>query len=127
MLVAGPVTGLSLALARLDDRVVDAGVRGVGWLAAAVSRLFSLRVEWTIDGLVRAAAAGTWHAAVGSRFADEGGIDGAVEGAARTVGIGGEQSRRLQTGLAHHYYVIAAAGLAATIGVLAAFGLAKGL
>ncbi|MBI2765023.1 MAG: NADH-quinone oxidoreductase subunit L [Chloroflexi bacterium] len=126
LFVVAPVMVLSRLLARLDDRVVDAGVRGVGWLAAAISRLFSLRVEWSIDGLVRGAAAGTWRAAVGSRLADEVGVDGAVEGAARSVGFGGEQSRRLQTGLAHHYYVIAAVGLAATVGALAAFGLAKG-
>ncbi|MBA4180556.1 MAG: proton-conducting membrane transporter [Anaerolinea sp.] len=123
LLVVTPVITLSRLLARFDDLVVDAGVRAVGRLARTVSKLLSLRVEWTFDGAVRAVAAATMQAALGSRTTDEAGIDGAVEGTARAVGTAGEQSRRLQTGLAHHYYVVLAAGLAASVAALALLGL----
>ena len=124
LLVVTPVITLSRLLARFDDLVVDAGVRGVGHVAEAASRLFSIRVEWTFDGVVHAVATTTLQAALGSRTTDEAGIDGAVEGAARAVGSLGAQSRRLQTGLVHHYYVVLASGLAASIAVLALLGLA---
>lgn len=119
-LVVSPVLHLSALLARGDARVVDAGVRGAAALAAALSRLFSRRAEWTIDGAVRATALATLRLASGSRVADEAAIDGAaVEGSARLTGHAGQASRRLQTGMAHHYYVILAVGLAVMIAVLA--------
>ena len=124
LLVVTPVITLSRLLARFDDLVVDAGVRGVGHVAEAASRLFSIRVEWTFDGVVHAVATTTLQAALGSRTTDEAGIDGTVEGTARAVGSLGAQSRRLQTGLVHHYYVVLASGLAASIAVLALLGLA---
>ena len=127
LLVVTPVIALSRLLARFDEMVVDAGVRAVGHLAGTVSKLLSLRVEWTFDGAVRAVAAATAQAALGSRKTDEAGIDGAVEGTARAVGTAGAQSRRLQTGLAHHYYVILASGLAVSVAVLALLGLAARL
>jgi LPXTG-motif cell wall-anchored protein len=37
------------------------------------------------------------------------------------VGIAGHQSRRLQTGLSHHYFVIVGAGLVAIAGLLAVY------
>lgn len=117
--VIDPIVALSRSLARFDDRVVDAGVRGIARLAAFVSRLFSQPIESTIDGAVRAIAAATMGAATGSRATDEGAVDAAVEGSARGVGFAGHASRRLQTGLAHHYYVIQAAGLAVTAIILA--------
>ncbi|MEO6042778.1 MAG: proton-conducting transporter membrane subunit [Tepidiformaceae bacterium] len=124
LLVVTPVITLSRLLARFDDLVVDAGARGVGHVAEAASRLFSIRVEWTFDGVVHAVATTTLQAALGSRTTDEAGIDGAVEGTASAVGSLGAQSRRLQTGLVHHYYVVLASGLAASIAVLALLALA---
>jgi len=118
VLVVGPVLRLSQLLARFDDRVIDAGVRGVALLARAVSRLFSLRAEWSIDGLVRGVAVGTMRTAAGSRIADEEAVDRTVEGSALGVGIAGRESQRLQTGLSHHYYVILAAGLAGSVAIL---------
>lgn len=123
-LVVDPIVSLSRLLARFDDRVVDAGVRAVGRLAAAVSRLSSVRLEWSFDGAVRAVAAVTMRAAFGSRVTDEAAIDGAVEESARAVGVAGERSRGLQSGLAHHYYVILVAGLAASIALLALLAVA---
>ena len=122
LVVVVPVLALAKLLARFDDLVVDAGVRLVAKLAGLISGLFSIRVEWTVDGLVHALAASTMGAASGSRVTDDRGVDGAVEGSAWAVGSAGSQSRRLQTGLAHHYYVMVAIGLAATGAVLAFFG-----
>jgi hypothetical protein len=59
------------------------------------------------------------RAARGSRASDERALDAAVEGIGREVGVVGRQSRRVQTGLAHHYYVIAAAGVGIIVAVLA--------
>jgi hypothetical protein len=57
----------------------------------------------------------TLAAGVASRQADERVVDRAVEGLARGTGQAGRQSRRLQTGLAHHYYLIVAGGLVALV------------
>ena len=119
LIVVEPVLALSLSLARFDDRVIDAGVRGAARVAALVSGLVSRRAEWTIDGAVQAVAETTVRLAVGSRVTDEAAIDAAVEGGARGVGVAGHASRRLQTGLAHHYYVILAVGVAVTVAILA--------
>ena len=121
LLVVDPVLTLSTLLARFDNRVVDAGVRLAAAIAASFSRLFSLRAEWTVDGVVQAVARMTMLSAGGSRRADETAIDGAVEGGAWGVGVAGRASRRLQTGLAHHYYVILVVGFAAIVGVLGIF------
>jgi hypothetical protein len=48
-------------------------------------------------------------------------VDAAVEDLARGVGFAGEQSRRLQTGLAHQYYLAVAVGTIAIV-VAAAVG-----
>jgi len=118
-LIVRPVIAVSAALARFDDRVVDAGVRRVAWFAGIVSGLFSRRGELAMDGVVRAVAAGTLRTAAASRVADDTGIDGAVEVTGRGVGRAGHASRRLQTGLSHDYYLIAAIGLAAVAAILA--------
>jgi len=116
--IVRPVLMLSRALARLDDRVIDAGIRAVGWLALRVSAVFSRRGEWTFDGLVQATVAMTIGSASATRRADDQGIDGAVEAGARGVGLAGASSRRLQTGLSHHYYVMIAVGLGVMLTVL---------
>jgi len=121
-LVVEPVQFASQTLARFDAQVVDAGVRGTAALARLMSRLLSLRVEWTVDGVVRATARATLAVAAGSRYTDEAGVDGAVEGSARGVGVAGHSSRKLQTGLTHHYYVIVAAGMVVTVALLLVAG-----
>jgi len=117
-LVVRPTLALSTTLARLDDRVVDAGVRGVAALARAVSRIFARRGEWTFDGAVH----GLWALALGaagtSRTVDDRGVDAVVEESARGVGAAGTASRRLQTGQSHHYYVAIVAGVAVMLGLL---------
>jgi NADH:ubiquinone oxidoreductase subunit 5 (subunit L)/multisubunit Na+/H+ antiporter MnhA subunit len=118
-LVVDPVLALSRFLARVDDVVIDAGVRAAAAAAGFFSRVLAWRGEFTIDGLVRAVAASTFLAARGSRSTDERGIDGAVEGLASAIGIAGRKSRSFQTGLSHNYYVVVAVGLAVLAGVLA--------
>lgn len=118
VLVVDPVLGFSRVLAHFDDRVVDAGVRGAAWIASAGSRLLSHRGELSFDGIVRALAGGTLFAAGASRVADERGIDRAVEDLAAGVGVAGRESRRVQTGLTHHYYIIVAGGIVAILAAL---------
>ena len=104
-------------LGRFDDTVVDGAVRGAAAAGRAVSRGLSWWVERGVDGLVAALAAVTERMGALSRVGDDRVVDAAVEGIARAVGVTGRQSRRLQSGLAHHYYVIAVVGLAALVGV----------
>ena len=119
LVVVDPILVLSRALARFDDLVVDAGVRGAAAIASTGSRLLARRGELSIDAAVHALAGLTIRAAAGSRVSDERAVDAAVEGIAREVGLAGRQSRRLQTGLAHHYYLIVAGGVAVVVAVLA--------
>lgn len=116
--VVRPTLALSAALGRLDDRVIDAGVRGVAALARAVSAAFARRGEWTFDGAVHGLWALTVGAAGTSRTVDDRGVDAVVEEGARGVGAAGEASRRLQTGQSHHYYVAIVAGVAVMLGLL---------
>lgn len=113
--VVDPVLALSRALARFDDRVIDAGIRGVAALAAAVSRLLSWWGEKGIDGVVWGVAGTALRAGDLSRQADERGVDRTVDGLAAGVGRAGHQSRKVQSGLSHHYFVIAGAGVLAAI------------
>lgn len=120
-LIVVPVVGLSNLLARADDRVVDAGVRRTAWIATILSRLVSRRAEFAIDGVIRSVARATLLTADRSRLTDDLGIDGAVEATGRGVGLAGHQSRRLQSGLSHQYYVLVAAGLATIVAILIVF------
>lgn len=118
-LVVDPVLALSRTLAAFDDRVVDAGVRAAARVPVALSRAASWWGERSLDGVVRAVSGGALRAAVISRQADEHGVDRAVEDVARATGAAGRTSRRLQTGLAHQYYVIVAVGFVAAAAVAA--------
>ncbi|MDQ3353730.1 MAG: NADH-quinone oxidoreductase subunit L [Actinomycetota bacterium] len=120
-LVVDPVLALSRALATIDDRVVDAGVRAASWVAASLSRLVATWSERGVDGLVHGVAGMTLRGATVSRLADERAVDRAVEELARGTSLAGHQSRRLQTGMSHHYYVMIALGLGAVV-VIATLG-----
>lgn len=117
-LVVEPVTALATGLARLDDRVVDAGARAAARMGRLVSAVVATVAERGLDGLVEAVASATAAFASGSRETDDRGVDRAVEDVARTIGFGGKTARRAQTGLAHHYYVILAGGVVAAVGIL---------
>ena len=120
-LVEQPIARLAGSLRIFDDRVIDAGVRRTAWVARSISSLFSRRVELSIDGLVHLIGAMTLSGAAGSRVADDAGVDAAVEATGRGIGLLGHQSRRLQTGQSHEYFVILAGGLAVMAVVLAVY------
>lgn len=117
--VAAAGSALSAALPRFDDRVLDGAVRGVAAVARAASRAVSRTVELGVDGIVAGIAAATTRLGEISRLGDDRGVDGSVERLADAVGVAGTQARRLQTGLAHHYYVILVVGLLVLLGAAA--------
>jgi NADH-quinone oxidoreductase subunit L len=53
LFVNGLAKGGGSALARFDERVVDGGVNGAGWLTRATSRISIWWDTWVIDGAVR--------------------------------------------------------------------------
>lgn len=134
--VVAPALRLSVALSMFDDRVVDAGIRAATRVAALLSKLAATRAErvfeWVgsaiadvttvvarasrvaddgaIDRVVERLAHVVGLAADRSRSADDDAIDRAVERLARDIGVAGRHSRKLQTGLAHDYYLVLAAG-----------------
>lgn len=144
-LVVTPALRLSIALAIFDERVVDAGIRTATRTAALISRLAAWRGELMFERIgstvadVTSVMAGTsrtaddrvidsaveWLARAFSRVADASSsadderIDTVVEGLAGEVGRAGRHSRRLQTGLAHDYYLILTVGSLGLIGVAA--------
>ena len=110
VLVTQPMMGLSRRLARYDDHGVDR----VPWLAASLVQKLSARLAGygevaadTLPGGV--ATVGLWLADLGGRMG-EWLVDGLAEGSARLVAFGGADTRRLQTGLSHHYYALIAVG-----------------
>ncbi len=111
VLVRRPGLALAGSLAAIDDRVIDAGIRGAGRVAGFVSRLFAYRLDVLVDAAVNSLSTVTRFVADASRAADDRGVDATIEGAARGVGVAGAQSRRLQTGLSHQYYLIVAIGV----------------
>jgi NADH-quinone oxidoreductase subunit L len=118
-LIVRPTLALANELADFDGRFVDAGVRGAVQVAAFSSGVLAWWGERAVDGLVTTVARATTRLADASRAADDRGVDRVVEGLARDVGVVGAASRRLQTGLAHDYYRLAAAGTVVLIVVAA--------
>jgi hypothetical protein len=90
--VTNPFERLASAAARLDDRVVDGGIRMTAALGEWLSRAASGVGEFVTDGI--------------------------PEGTAVLAGLSGSLARKLQTGLAHHYYLLLAGGAVATAVVL---------
>ena len=119
MLVRRPALALASSLAAIDDRVIDAGTRGAVRIARFFSRLLGFRLEMLVDGAVNSLSTATRLLADASRLADDRGVDATVEGTARGVGALGTQSRRLQTGLSHQYYMMVAVGTVLLLAVAA--------
>ncbi len=115
VLVVHPTLFLARSLAAFDDRVIAAGTRVAARIATAISQVAAWGSEQELDAVVALIARGTGSVAHASSVADDRGVDAAVEQLARGVGVVGEDSRRLQTGLAHQYYVILAVGLVVII------------
>ncbi|MFC4003693.1 proton-conducting transporter membrane subunit [Prauserella oleivorans] len=95
-LVAAPAGTAAVALARFDDRVVDGGVRATVAAGSSLARVIDARVEWSLDGMVRAVAGGFRRL--------------------------GQLARRPQTGQLHHYYAQAVVALAALVVLLVVLG-----
>lgn len=117
-----PVATTSARLAQFDDGVVDTAAggagRGTSWLSAGAARFD----DGVVDAGLRASARlGLWLATVHARLG-EALFDGAAEGSARGVDRGGRWARALQTGLAHQYFALMAAGLGAMVLLLALGG-----
>lgn len=116
-LIVRPTLLLAHSLAIFDDRVIAGGTRVAVAIATAISQLAAWGSERSLDTLVALVVRGTEGVAHASSVADDSGVDAAVERVARGVGVVGEDSRRLQTGLAHQYYVILAVGLVVIVAV----------
>ena len=114
---------LSRHLGGVDRRVVDGGVRGAAEFGIAVSRLLSRVDRRVVDrGVEAAAALAGWWARLSDRVG-EWIFDGAPEGVSRATGRAGRAARKLQTGLAHHYYTLISVGLATALVLLVLFAL----
>ncbi|MBT8488381.1 MAG: hypothetical protein KJO65_06055, partial [Gemmatimonadetes bacterium] len=118
LLIVRPVLALSRSMARLDDQVIDAGVRGSVAVAGAVSQLLERWAERGFDASVWTLARVTASGAKSSMAFDDLGFDGFVEGVGRVTGAAGARCRRWQTGLSHHYYAVAGAGLLVLLGAI---------
>ncbi|CAN5129317.1 hypothetical protein BH20ACT9_BH20ACT9_03430 [soil metagenome] len=117
--VVEPTLALCATLARFDDRVVDAGVRGAAALGGALSAGLARADDRVVDAGIRGTAA---FASAVSRLlstAGELGFDGLVRGLAGGVAVAARDSRRLQTGMTHHYYVLVASGLVVLVAATA--------
>jgi len=84
--VVAPVLALASALARFDDRVLARGADDTALATVRLARTLDRRVEFSVDGAVRAVAAG-----------------------ARVLG---RWARRPQTGQLHQYYAQTSVGFA---------------
>ncbi len=108
--VARPAHTLARMTARFDDRVVDRLPQILAGTAQALAGQTTRCDHGVVDRLPQLAARlGAWLAQAGSRVIETI-TDGIVEGTAWLVGITGTQSRRLESGLAHHYLVWVATG-----------------
>ncbi len=119
--IRAPVDRLALRLAAIDDRVLDAGPRAAAWTGRRGVAWLARGDDRAVDAGVRGTAAfGAWLARMGDRFG-EAAADGLPRGAGALAAMSGRDLRALQTGLSHHYYTIAIAGLAIAALVLAGF------
>ncbi|WP_375263535.1 NADH-quinone oxidoreductase subunit L [Palleronia sp.] len=132
-----PFHALAQATARFDDGVIDVIPGGAAALAGILSRTLSRTDDDIIDGLAPGTAkramkgtGRTWRGAVGAVVAGTSALaaigaglgerlsDLIPGGSGRLAGMAGADLRRLQTGLAHHYYAIVTAGFALTVALL---------
>lgn len=116
--VVRPFERVTAATTWIDDRILNAGPRGVAGLGGIISHSIARYDQDVVDrGVEWAAALGGWLARIGDRIGDRL-ADGLPEGAATIVGMSGQDAGRLQTGLSHHYYALLAIGAAAMSTIL---------
>jgi len=108
---------VSRALARFDDRVIDAVPRAIAGYPCMGERL-SRFDHGVIDAVVRGSASATAWLAARSSQQGETLFDGISRGSATASAWLAGQARRLQSGQMHHYYTGVAVGLAAILIIL---------
>lgn len=114
-----PFVSLCTRLSVIDDRVVDAGARGIAGMGLAASGFLARSDRRVVDAGVRGvAAAAQWLARVFSRFGELG-FDGLVEGTARAVGAAATRVRAVAPAAAHRSYLVVGAGILVLIAVSA--------
>ena len=97
---------------------MDGAARGIAAGAGAVAGTAALFDDRVVDGAVRLVAMlGRGAATAGHRLIERV-LDLIPEGTSRIVGRAGSATRRLQSGLAHHYYRLIVVGLAAILVLL---------
>lgn len=112
-----PVLGLARALARFDarlDRAVTSGALGVGNASLALAR----GDDTVVDAGVRFTGSFTTWLGRQGRGAGEWLFDEIPQGIARLSDMASRSATRLQTGMVHHYYSMIAAGFLAILSLL---------
>lgn len=108
--VTRPFARVTFLAAAVDDRVLDRLPRGAAAAARRLAGTLSAADGRAVDRGVEASARfARALARLGDRLG-EAVTDGLPEGTARLAAVGGAWSRRLQTGLSHHYYALLSGG-----------------
>lgn len=110
--VVTPTVRLADALARFDDRVLDAGVIAASAATLRLAQRAGRFDDRGLDGTVGVVSAGALRAADRAGHFDDRVFDGAVGWVTRGVRSLGALARRPQTGQLHHYYLQVVAILA---------------
>lgn len=108
--VVDPTLWLAHALATVDARVVDAGIRAAARFGTLLSGVLAWWADRDLDAVVTGIATATERIARRSGVVDDRAVDGAVEATARDVGSAGAWARALQSGAMHQYYTGLAVG-----------------
>ena len=114
-MVTRPVMGLARAAASIDDWVIDAAVQMISSGGQRAAWLMGRRDDRILDRGVSATAGFVGLLAFYSSRTGEWLLNGLADGTAMVVGQSGRDARRIQTGMSHHYYALAAAGTVAAI------------
>ena len=94
--------------ARRSERALDAVPAGAEVAVPRTAAALAAADRQVVDAGIRAAFRVTeWLATVGSRVSERR-VDEAVRSVAAAIGTAGRRVRRLQTGMAHQYYVVIA-------------------
>lgn len=119
--IVNPALALARSLVVFDDRIIDGGVQTVTRGARGTAGGLATGDTRVVDAGVRGVAAlGRWGSRLTSTLGERG-VEGTLAALVAAISEAGRDSRRLQTGMAHHYYVIISAGLVVIVAI-AAFG-----